>query len=1242
MIISHLTLAQTLFVRLMGLALLVVIGTTSIYGQTSSLSGVILDPQGNVLAGVKVKLINTDKNFNRETTTSSEGKYQFPQMPPGTYSVRAEAQGFASLIEENVQLLVNSPITLNLSFTKLGDLSETITVQSDAALLNTSDATIGNNFTAPQISTLPLNARNVVGLLSLQPGVTQSGYVTGSRSDQANIVLDGVDVNEQQTGLDPLSDRDLAFSSVLRTTPDSIQEFRVTTTNPNANQGRSSGGQVELVTKGGTNQFHGSLYEFHRNTITTANDFFNNHTKDALSGKTLERPALIRNIFGGTIGGPIKQDRVFFFYTYEGRRDASQQTVIRPVPLASMGRGELSFRENILDASGNITGNRIRTLSTAELNTIFPRVGMNPAAITALGEAAKRYPANDLFSIGDGLNYGGYRFNASTPLSWNTHIAKFDFSLNDKHNLFIRANYQMDNIGAAQRFPDTPTKNTWHHPLGYSIGHSWTISNNMVNRLNYGLTRLAFSDRAESTLNNISFRYIFEPNNFTRTFHRTTPTHNITDDLSWIKGNHTFQFGTNLRFVRNNRKSATTSYDRALTNPDLYSGSGSVLSNPIRARYNLPESGVTDVRRVMAALIGRFSQYEANINYGSDGSILPVGTEINRTFATEQYDWYAQDSWKIGKSLTINAGLRYGLNSPVYEANGLQVKPTTNLAEYFEKRKAAAAIGKSYNEPISVDLAGPKNNRSGYYPWDTNNFQPRISVAWSPDFNDGLLKKMFGESNKSVFRGGFAMVHDQIGQQLAVFFDRQSQLGYSSSQSIAANTFNVTSRPAPRFTNFGQNVRSFPFISVDDKLQFPLTVPADGDQRIESSLDENIVSPVNYSWNVSYSRELPRGLTVEASYIGRRARNLLAQRDVLAFNNLVDPKSGMDWYTAGTQLAKLSGQNADIATVAPIPYFENLFPGIGGDELSSTQMVYYLLREETGPDYTYLQAVLNNAGIVENAFVHPQYAAFSTFSTIGRSDYHAGTITAKQRLKNQLYLDFNYTFSKSIDTGSGLQNSGAFGTAFILNSLRPDDNRAVSDFDVRHIINVNSVWDMPFGRGKKYFAGIPKVLDAFVGGWQLSSIFRWNSGLPVTGCCSETGVWATNWQITSKGVRINPIESSPNKKNLNLFSDPKAAYQSFRNAYPGETGDRNFLRLPSYVVLDLGLAKTFKMPWNETQSIQFRADTFNLTNTQKLGNIGSLSLGTDPNLGSPRSNFGVFNSIQGSPRVMQFSLRYSF
>lgn len=1231
--------------------------------STSNVSGTITDPQGNVVAGSTVRLISVGTNATRIQVTNESGVFTFDLIPPGDYRLEVEATGFKKAIVSDVRALVAKSTQANVTL-EIGNVQESVTVSATGGeeLLNTRDATLGNNFVSQQILQLPLESRNVVELLSLQPGVTPSGYVTGSRADQANVTLDGVDVNEQQTGLDVIADlafnEQQAFASVLRSTPDSIQEFRVTTTNPNATQGRSSGGQVSLITKSGTNDFHGSLYESHRNTVTSANDFFNNR-----SG--VPRATLLRNVFGGSIGGPIKKDRAYFFYNYEGRRDASQASVVRTVPLASIGRGEVRY-ENV---SGGIT-----TLTAADIEALFPEVGVNETGLAVLAAAASRYPANDT-TTGDGLNTGGFRFNAPTPLRWNTHIARFDFDLtgSGKHLVFARGNYQQDLIGGVPQFPDTPAPSFWNHPTGIAAGHTWTISNTLINNFRYGFTREAFTNQGDSTENFITFRFVFEPRRFLRTLSRTTPVHNFTDDLSWIRGNHAFQFGTNIRLIRNDRTTFANSFDEAVANPSFYNFSGAVLSDPIESAFlGTPDEvagSTSPIKNAVSSVIGRFSQYTGNFNFDINGDVLGLGEGIRREFATEEFDFYVQDTWKFRPNLTFTLGLRYGLSRPVYETSGLQVKPTVSLGEVFRLRQEGAAAGRPYNDLITYDLAGPKNGRPGFYEMDKNNFQPRVAVAWSPEFKSGILGKIFGSGGKSVLRGGFAMTNDYFGQQLAVQFDSLNALGFSSNTTIAANTFDVVPNSdgllPPEFTGFGQDVRSLDYISVPSNLTFPLTFPADQAQRIEFALDDTLVSPVNYSWNVSFGRSLPAGLFFEASYIGRRGRNLLAQRDVMALNNLVDPGSGVDWYSAAGALHDLRGANTPIGSIASIPYFENFFPGLGPfladpsffDDpafatLTPTQAVYRLV-DRNGYnilDWTFVQLLIDDGPTWDNLFFHPQVAALATFSTFAKSDYHAGTLSLRHRFKDQFSLDFNYTLSKSMDNASGLQSSLAYDTAFVLNSLRPEDNRSVSDFDMRHIINANAVWQLPFGRGKKFLSGASGPANAILGGWQVSSIFRWNSGLPAPNIF-DAAQWATNWNVQSFGVRVSPIESSPTRggtSDPNLFSDPLAAYRSFRNARPGETGDRNVIRQPGFVTLDLGLSKAFQMPWSENHKLQIRWDVFNVTNTQRLRvtpdgvTRESFGLDIDPDLTEPAPTFGNFNAIQGAPRVMQFGLRYSF
>jgi hypothetical protein len=470
------------------------------------------------------------------------------------------------------------------------------------------------------------------------------------------------------------------------------------------------------------------------------------------------------------------------------------------------------------------------------------------------------------------------------------------------------------------------------------------------------------------------------------------------------------------------------------------------------------------------------------------------------------------------------------------------------------------------------------------------------------------------------------------------------------------------------------DIRSLPLVVVPGDLTFPKQQPLDDLRRIEGSLDTNLVSPKNYVWNFTYSRLLPGGIAVEASYVGRYARNLLATRDVMALNNIVDPRSGQDWYTAAGILQDARINGVPVTQIQNVPFFENMYApgaidgifGLGG--LTNTQAAYWFMLPGDGPgcddfggcfgaqtDWTFLQDILDQFSGTQ-LFFNRQYGALSAFGTIGSSDYHGASVSVRQRFKGLIW-DMNYTFSKSLDDASGLQNSTVFDDAFILNPLRQRDNRAVSDFDVRHIFNFNSIWELPIGKGKAIFGGANTALDHVIGGWQLSSIFRYNSGLPLSAPFDVNG-WATNWNIRSLGVRVRSLETSPTRgvgdAAPNLFGDPTAAYQSLRSPRAGETGDRNSLRYPGFVSLDFGLHKSFKMPYNESHKLVFRWEVFNATNTQRLTNVlgDTFSVGTDPFLGgdngTPSASFGNLTTTQKpfgestAARIMQFALRYQF
>ena len=1267
---------------------------------TSAISGIVTDQQGKGVPGAKVTLINVATNATRSTQSSATGAYLFDLIAPADYRLEVEAKGFNKEVVDNVRALIGRPTETNVQLS-VGAMSQVVEVRASLqdAVINTQDATLGNVIESIQITQLPLEARNLVDLLSLQPGATREGYVTGSRADQSNVTLDGVDINNAQTGNAEVprttnnlvigqidTDRhNITTGPVLRLNTEAIEEFRVTTANGNANQGSTAGAQVNLVTKSGSNALHGSAFEFYRGTPFEANDWFSN-------AAGVPRTNLVRNTFSGALSGPILKDKLFFFYSYEGRRDATAQGETRVVPLANLGKGIINYTY-CPDAACNTKPEA--SLSLTQLQQAYSSTGINQTALNALADAATKYPANDT-TVGDGLNTGGFRFNAPTPVKLNSHVAKFDYTLNSKQNLFARVNVIYDHQDLPQWLPGTTVPQVWSHPRGVAVGHNWTIGNNWVNNLRYGYTRQAFTQGGDSNGNDISFRFVFQPNGQAHTVTRLTPVHNITDDLSWVHGNHTIQFGGNVRKINNARVTFANAFDNAVTNPSFYFGAGDHVSNAFQdylTTNNLPGgqagqtlNSIAEVQNAATAAIGRFSEYTANFTFNKDGSLFNPGTASSRNFATQAYDEYVQDSWKIRPHFTLTLGLRYSLERPVYETQGFEVQPSIPLGTYFQDRLAAATQGNNFVAPVVINRSGPVNGGKPLYNWDKTEFQPRIAAAWSPGYSRGLLHALFGDAGKSVLRGGFALVNDNYGQALAVDWDLNNTLGFTSNFTTPANSYDTvtggTKPLAPLFTGFNQTVRTLPNVVVPGSLQFPLSQPIDEGERIETGVDSNLRAPKEYVWNFTVEREMRAGTTLSVSYIGRLGRSLLARRDAVAFNDVRDPKSGMDWYTAGTILEKQRQLDVDTSQIASIPFFDNLFPAnlvtlmnndpniqAGFPSTWTPTQVFYGLQSRgggghptnpfaffAGNDWTDGQAQIDialfDAGL-PTRFMQPQYGALSAWSTVGNSAYNALAMTVRQRLNN-LTLDLNYTYAHSLDDASGLQGAAGYSSAaFIVNPIRQRSWYGNSSFDIRHLVNADAVWQMPFGRGRALMNTSNRAVDAIIGGWQLSGIYRWNTGLPALASYDDAR-WATNWNVQANVTPLGPIQTCPSRTGTpKLFGgsgcNEKAIYQSFRNAYPGETGPRNYLRLPGYMNVDLGLAKTLVMPWSEKHQLQLRWDVFNVANHQTFAVTDTSRTGTgvarDPALRNlnPPTNWSNFQPIiQGQARVFQVGARYSF
>ena len=1195
--------------------------TGSLFAQTtSSLGGTVSDPSGAVVPGAAVVLTNLGTGLVENTVSDKAGRYNYPQLPTGKYKLAARAQGFNEEVVNNIELLVGTATTVNVAFLKVGSTSETISVVAEGVQVNTSDATLGNAINSQAIVELPSYARNVAALLQFEPGVTTNGQVNGGKSDQANVTLDGVDVNDQNTRA--------AFTSVLRVTLDSTAEFRTTTTNANADEGRSSGAQIALVTRSGTNTLHGSLYEYRRGSETAANTFYNN-----LSG--IARPVLLINIFGGSAGGPIKKNKLFYFINYEGRRDASSSSTTRTVPSDLMRQGVLQY----LNTSGQVT-----QLNASQIQTLDPgHLGISAAAQALF----QLYPHQNDFTgaLGDGYNFVGYRFNAPVHSVQNTYISRFDWQVDNagKHVIFVRGQLQDDSQNGLPEFlGQAPASVTLANAKGTAVGYTALLSNSLVSTFHYGFTRASNETTGVLSSNYASFRNLSTIYPTTTGSVHKIPVQFISEDLAWNKGAHSVRFGGVMRFISNTSISTAHSFSNTSSNPSWLLGTGKDLQPT-----DLASSFRTNFTYAMAAMIGLQVQGTANYNNLVNGTVLPQGAPVTRDFANEEYEWYAQDSWKVKRNLTVTYGIRHSIMPPIHEVNGQQTSTNISIGNWFYQRADLAAAGLPESDAgLITFIAGNAPGARALYPNHLTNFAPRLAVAYSPEARSGLARFLFGGSGKTSIRAGWGVFYDLFGQPLAQTYASDA---FGLSTQLTNPSSSLTSATAARYTGFyTPPTQLFP---AAPQTGFPVTYPTSA-FAITNAIDDTLKAPYTMNTDFSVGREFSHGWFVQGSYVMRLSRRSLINKDLAQPANLVDKKSGMTYYQAAQQLAGMynNGVNAvPVASVPKIAFWEDLWPGLAGGGLTATQQAYKQFGAGFSPDYT---SALQNIDINcspscsifgPGAIFNQQFSALSAWSSVGRGDYYSMQWTVRKQFSQGLTLDFNYTFGRSVDLASSAESGGSF-SGVIQNAWFPQQQWADSNYDARHIFNFFAVYQLPFGRGRAVLGNSNKILNGVIGGWQLTPTIQWSSATPTS--VGDGSNWATNWEISANATQIAPVTTTVALNGLpasgtsvgspNLFANAAAAFKAFTFTLPGDSGDRSNIRVPGPYAVNLGLAKEFNLyTIHDVQhKLQLRGEAFNLTNT-------AVQSGVSLNIGSATS-FGKFSSQLGSPRQMQFALRYTF
>ena len=1212
----------------------------------ASITGAVTDPSGAVIPGVSVTLQNSLTSVSYQGITDSVGSYLIRSVQPGPgYKITFSHDGFASVTITDLYLNVDLTRTQNAEL-KVGSAAQTIEVSAsnENITLNTTDATVGNNLPVEYLYELPVQNRDTPSsLFFMQPGTTLSGAVTGARVDQSSVTVDGLDVNDEATG---------TFGSIAATAPvDSVQEFRGVTAGQLSSSGEGGGGQYELITRSGTNKFHGAAVEYHRDTDTEANGWFSNNT----TPKT-PRTQIVQNQYGGNVGGPIKRDKAFFFFDWDANRIAQGTAVERTVPISAYRAGNVSYQ----NSTGGITA-----LPQAQLQTLDPsHLGFNS---TIQSVFSGRYPVpNDLSgAAGDLINTAGFRFNASTPTTENDYVGKVDYNLTSTQKIFGRGTVErFQNINSVIQFAGDPqTHPRINNSYAWVVGHTFTIGNNKTNQASYGetITDVAFPDLYNPTGAN---QYSFGGNGTGGTIlsapyssasnaqGRTYPIPVIRDDFAWQKGRHALQMGGTFKFI-NPHSYTFLNYNTPLvglsvTNPGLTAvmrPADILASSTARARYD----------RAFATAVGHFGQVSSTYNYNAKGNVLPQGSGSTSDYRYYETELYFGDTWKLTPQLTISYGVRWQNYSVPYEKNGIESLPSLNFDQYFNARVAQSKAGQSGNTSlpfINYVLGGKSNNSSGYFQPLYKNFAPRFAFAYSPTAD-----------RKSVFSGGAGLIFDHTvvnavqfqASQYSYLFQLPANLPYGvPGNPVAAFTsdlrFSGFSNPPPAPTAPGAIASPYtPYVAGG----FPGGLANGG--AYNEGVSNNLKTPYSIMFNFGFQHEFPAGFLLKSTYVGRLGRRLLGQADANQLIDFPDNKSGQLMSTA---FANISQQMRATGVVTPQPWFENVIAagtGVGYGYNNNTELVAYGFdplpyRGDFADTIEGLASLnpANNSVFPANVGMGSQFSEDTYYTNKGFSSYHGLLATIHKNAGHGVQFDFNYTWSHSIDNASLIANAGALGGyGFICDVLRPRSCRGNSDFDVTQYFNGNFIWELPFGRGRELAATAPRWVDEAIGGWNLSGLPTWHTG---NAYFANSNAFVAGYAndapaiLTGNIADFNSHTHKDAKGTVWAFSKSSDSYvNEFVGPLGFQVGSRNNLRGPHYFNLDLGLGKSFPIIENKL-NLKFRCDAFNALNHPSFSIPSTPSADDFAHMDITESSgtFGVITSTANSPRVLQGALRLEF
>lgn len=1276
--------------------------------STSRIEGTVTDKTGAVLPDALVKVTNEGTGISYENKTTSSGSYIVPSLTPGLYTITVSHEGFGTFTSQHNTLSVGLPLVVNAIMT-VGGGTQVVQVESSYQRIETTNAAVSDIVTENQVKSLPLNGRNPLSLLALEPGVVQrttngagSGtHVFGSRDRAHNVTVDGIDANES-TVPNPQG-------NIQRLNPDNVQEFRTVTLGATAENGRNSGANVMVATKPGSNDLHGSVFYFNRNTAFNANEWFNKHDGHP-------RPDLKLHQYGFDVGGPIIKNKTFFFGSFQNNlikqtepisatnvgvagfgaptvyTAAALQGLFRYVrgcinlsnPSCPTGDPNNITRNSaaLLDGSGNlksgvpvcngtsITGNCVDTYNMFANDP--QGIGADPAVIALL----RSLPRANNFALGDGLNTAGFDWNPPSKFTGPNYMVRVDHTFNENNNVFVRYLQNSFDTSEGDFLNARPAVYPGFPPLGevtrigknLAVSYRHTFSPNLVNEFTTGFNRFAFVFTFGESNKDFpnpakvplwsddcvlgSMLNVDAPNCLSPHTARAVTTPQFIDNVTWSNGAHTIRAGINFRFYIHNDSrgffgsnvvSPVVRFNRSrLAN---FNNFPTQINATDRNRLNQAIDELAGIpNRIQQAFIADFN----NNTYGASN----FATIYSRA---HQYDSYIQDEWRLRPDITVNAGVRWEYNPAAYDAkqtlvpnvfpDGTHGAVTYVKADRWFKNDNIASIG------------------------------PRVGIAWSPD-------------NKTSVRAGYAWLFDTLstfqvtaiaGKLPGFLLNCQTNINSSGVAStttgcvLPSGTGNRISQgfpttvPLPTIT---------PSVALSTPQQPASLAPAVG------AFDPNLKNPSVHEWSLTIQREVPLHIVGEIGYIGKRGTHLYRAYDLnqVAVNqpgfvdsfNIARSNVAKNCKPDGTGCpAGATGQTP--ALLLQLTSASNLNGRTSDFQLNNIGAFANFVDGLTGTD------AITARGFAANYFrPNAQYGQIFLQDSGGDSYYHGVFVAARRRFEQGLDFGVSYTFSKSIDDMSvdptGAATGGGLSTT---NSRTPTDihnfglDRSLSDFNNKHVLLTNLLYELPFGAKKRFASGAPSWLNQVIGGWTFTGIFAYQSGEPyslTSGSLTSNGAHVSN--VVVKGPldlgHVQPAQGSSVKGPVlfntgDLITDPADPNYNCRNVtgtqtffcipLPGQNGSvRNLVQGPHFWNLDSGLLKDFSI--TERFKLQFRAEVFNVLNHPNWENPRNSTSGS-PNLQS--STFGqVCCSTSSLPssatviaigepnRVMQFGLKLNF